>query len=753
MPKSDGSEAWAEFQTSFIRKYEQWQHGATAGQPIQQPPQAYGETGFFLTSVDVPETEGFNLPPAPPAGANKRSESARAKKLVEKLLGRKEKIEVSNEIALKVEDKLETLRGDPGKVLELKQRVQDATRQRNKGGSFAQTQARHLENLKRFSVKGRDEPRAKKREEAEDHARATLARAKELQETIREAKLADQYKRHHREEIKEHRRRLKAWIVGITSHRTAVRLMKVVRDERHRRLEERENASLSSMITTGSKDPSRREQLESAIWVVTRYMIRHRRKIKRAKRTRAADYIMSFSEECRKLGNFRIIIRKFLWAVRSFQRFWRSYMSCTAARVELLHRVWDDLEEDVVSDRQERLIMEAKADDPEAAEEVFREQLQAQQPVKNSAGMTIEKPKAMSALDMVSKDGGRAKHSFRERARMKDMSQKLLDVANLRVRDDLKGDIIPEILFAVRRKFKVLCKHKGAVISKRKKVLTTENIKLLLEGKMKVDALFKNEEDEVHVDAASGMKMKNEALVYKMPPHEDRFRLFSLIGRTEVLRYIQSAQRSQGTSESLMVDPDLIPPRPGKVSRGGHKSVMSLSLGDRVFLNPTLPGMMIDMPRLLEAPEASDSKPQPQRKRKKLHLKQDNVEKLQSRFKAATINDDIATFLKKYDKDHTGKLNAEEFRHLIRKVLKVTKAECSDADVDALVDALDDDGSGSLDIEEIADFVERGSATFYNDDHDSQGTDEWQLPEQYATNTGGSRTRAGSPALDSWNSR
>ena len=34
----------------------------------------------------------------------------------------------------------------------------------------------------------------------------------------------------------------------------------------------------------------------------------------------------------------------------------------------------------------------------------------------------------------------------------------------------------------------------------------------------------------------------------------------------------------------------------------------------------------------------------------------------------------------------------------------------------ALIDALDDDGGGTLSIDEIADFVERGTATFYNDE-------------------------------------
>ena len=48
----------------------------------------------------------------------------------------------------------------------------------------------------------------------------------------------------------------------------------------------------------------------------------------------------------------------------------------------------------------------------------------------------------------------------------------------------------------------------------------------------------------------------------------------------------------------------------------------------------------------------------------------------------------------------------------IRQALKVSPKELPDRDIDIFVKALDDDGSGDLDIEELADFVERGVATF-----------------------------------------
>ena len=50
---------------------------------------------------------------------------------------------------------------------------------------------------------------------------------------------------------------------------------------------------------------------------------------------------------------------------------------------------------------------------------------------------------------------------------------------------------------------------------------------------------------------------------------------------------------------------------------------------------------------------------------------------------------------------------------MIRVGLKISKIDISDEDIDALIVALDDDGGGTLSIDEPADFVERGSATFH----------------------------------------
>ena len=86
--------------------------------------------------------------------------------------------------------------------------------------------------------------------------------------------------------------------------------------------------------------------------------------------------------------------------------------------------------------------------------------------------------------------------------------------------------------------------------------------------------------------------------------------------------------------------------------------------------------------------------------------------KVQSKLKAAVYGSDPRTFFARYDKDKGGTLDAREFKLCIRQALKVSPKDLPDRDIDLFVKALDDDGSGDLDIDELADFVERGTATF-----------------------------------------
>jgi Ca2+-binding EF-hand superfamily protein len=88
--------------------------------------------------------------------------------------------------------------------------------------------------------------------------------------------------------------------------------------------------------------------------------------------------------------------------------------------------------------------------------------------------------------------------------------------------------------------------------------------------------------------------------------------------------------------------------------------------------------------------------------------------KLQKKLKAATMGTSISKLLKRYDKSGDGLLDAKELTQLIRRDLKVPEREVSDADIGLLIAALDDDGGGTLSIDELADFVERGTATFFS---------------------------------------
>ena len=63
---------------------------------------------------------------------------------------------------------------------------------------------------------------------------------------------------------------------------------------------------------------------------------------------------------------------------------------------------------------------------------------------------------------------------------------------------------------------------------------------------------------------------------------------------------------------------------------------------------------------------------------------------------------------KRWDLDGEGTLDDVELRRLIRLGLKIRPEVLPDADIQVLVDALDDDGSGAISIEELADFVENG---------------------------------------------
>ena len=62
---------------------------------------------------------------------------------------------------------------------------------------------------------------------------------------------------------------------------------------------------------------------------------------------------------------------------------------------------------------------------------------------------------------------------------------------------------------------------------------------------------------------------------------------------------------------------------------------------------------------------------------------------------------------------------------MIRTGLKIGKDDLADGDLEALIAALDDDGGGTLSIDELADFVERGTATFGTSEGVAEGGAKW----------------------------
>jgi hypothetical protein len=82
--------------------------------------------------------------------------------------------------------------------------------------------------------------------------------------------------------------------------------------------------------------------------------------------------------------------------------------------------------------------------------------------------------------------------------------------------------------------------------------------------------------------------------------------------------------------------------------------------------------------------------------------------RVHSKLKSALYGTSLPVLIKRYDKNRSGTLDVAELRHMMRASLKIPPAVLSDADIAAFVEALDDDGSGELDCDEIQDFVARG---------------------------------------------
>ena len=111
----------------------------------------------------------------------------------------------------------------------------------------------------------------------------------------------------------------------------------------------------------------------------------------------------------------------------------------------------------------------------------------------------------------------------------------------------------------------------------------------------------------------------------------------------------------------------------------------------------------------------------------KAGLSSEAVKNIQNRLKAATFGTTPKEFFKRYDVDSGGTLDFDELMVIIRKVLKIPPTDLNDKDLYNFMNALDDDKSGTLDIEELADFVVRGEEAFMNklDPEKLKGSSAW----------------------------
>jgi len=88
----------------------------------------------------------------------------------------------------------------------------------------------------------------------------------------------------------------------------------------------------------------------------------------------------------------------------------------------------------------------------------------------------------------------------------------------------------------------------------------------------------------------------------------------------------------------------------------------------------------------------------------------ETLSKLRSRIKGAsytgTAGRQLDVLLRRFDKDNSGELSEDELRAAFRRTIKVPRSILSDADIHSLCRMLDSDGSGSLSIKEVVEFLE-----------------------------------------------
>lgn len=100
------------------------------------------------------------------------------------------------------------------------------------------------------------------------------------------------------------------------------------------------------------------------------------------------------------------------------------------------------------------------------------------------------------------------------------------------------------------------------------------------------------------------------------------------------------------------------------------------------------------------------------RLKKRRQICEDAAKRLHQQLRNAAPIQNLQKMTRKYDTDRSGRISITDFKKFVRKDLRIGVAAMVDADIDALAASLDVDCSESVPIDEVIEFIERGTAAF-----------------------------------------
>jgi hypothetical protein len=84
------------------------------------------------------------------------------------------------------------------------------------------------------------------------------------------------------------------------------------------------------------------------------------------------------------------------------------------------------------------------------------------------------------------------------------------------------------------------------------------------------------------------------------------------------------------------------------------------------------------------------------------------LRKMQMKMKVALYGDDVRSFFKRCDHNKSGSFDFNKLKPVCRKILKISPKDITDGDIEKLMKLMDASGSGSVQIEDIAKFIDGG---------------------------------------------